>query len=322
MDARSGDGGRRLLKRYTPTSLSDDQPPIVDPFLAPEGVRPARTSGNAIAALVTSLLGFVCLPAIGGLLGITLGIAAKSEIEKSGGRTSGSGIATTGIALGIVNLIVCTLGLAGVISWVASSSGASASPATTSTAVAPIAVPSPPAPPTATAPAAKRAAAAPGAASREGGVVSTEVGKITLVDVDRDVHSLRGELDKQREAAGKARQKLVLWMVTEDCQPCNGVAAALPDARMQQALEGVRLVRLDVRDFGVELSYLGVPVKKIPGFALLDEHLRPTDYVHGGEWDDDVAKNIAPVLGKFVRGSYDRRREPWRGGTRDDETTL
>jgi len=91
---------------------------------------------------------------------------------------------------------------------------------------------------------------------------------------------------------------------------------------MQSALQKVRLVRLNVRDFSIQLKHLNVPVEKIPGFALLGSDLGPSDYVHGGEWDADIARNIAPVLGKFVRGEYKNRRHPWRGGARDDETPL
>lgn len=302
--------------------MSPSQPPIPDPFLATHPAAARRTSGNAIAALVCSLLGFVCLPAIGGLLGVTLGIAAKSEIDKSEGKTGGGGLATTGIALGAVNLVVSVLGIAGLVTWMSSlsaSPGTATSPALVPAAPPPVVAPAPsPTPP----PAATRATASPGAASRQPGVVVTRVGKLTLVDVDGDVTSLRSELEKQHATARDEHQKLVLWLVAPDCQPCNGVAAALPDARMQEALSGIRLVRLDVGDFGVQLSYLGVPAKKIPGFALLGADLRPTDYVHGGEWDDDVPKNIAPVLGKFVRGTYANRRDPWRGGSREDEITL
>jgi hypothetical protein len=112
------------------------------------------------------------------------------------------------------------------------------------------------------------------------------------------------------------------------CQPCNGVAAALPDARMQRALAGVRLIRLDLTEFGRELNHLGVPIARgdgtvlVPAFVLLDERNRPTDYVHGGEWDADIAPNIAPVLGDFMRGQYKRRRHPWHVGHADDGVPL
>jgi hypothetical protein len=299
--------------------VSEPGTPLPDPYLA-RATDPPRTSGNAIASVVLSLLGFVCLPAIGGLLGVTLGVAAKSEIDHSSGRLTGKAMATTGIALGALNLIVTVLGVAGLIGWLDTLDASSASTA------APIAPASPPllapAPPPKPPAAATRAGAKPGSASREGGVVVTRVGRITLVDVGRDVDSLRSELERQSIAARKDGQKLLLWLVTPDCRPCNGVAASLPDAEMQEALAGLRVVRLDVRDFGVELSFLGAPTQKIPGFVLVSPNLRAADYVHGGEWDDDIAKNIAPVLGKFVRGTYTARREPWRGGARDDETAL
>ena len=40
---------------------------------------------------------------------------------------------------------------------------------------------------------------------------------------------------------------------------------------------------------------------------IVDEMTR----IHGGEWDDDIPPNIAPVLGAFVRGKYGTRRYPW-----------
>jgi hypothetical protein len=302
--------------------VSESGAPIPDPYLGAHAASgPSRTSGNAIASLVTSLLGFVCLPAIGGLLGVALGVAAKSEIHQSGGKIVGKGLATTGIALGAVNVIVSVLGLAGLVSFIDS---IDASPAAPPTAVAaPVIAPAPsPTPAPTVAPGTSGPASSSSALSRQGGIVVTKVGKVTLIDVDHEVRSLRAELGKQAELAKKERAKLLLWMVAPDCQPCNGVSASLTDPLMQEALGGTRIVRVNVRDFSVELAYLGIPVQKIPGFALLGPEERAVDYVHGGEWDDDIAKNIAPVLGKFVRGDYRTRREPWRGGARDDETAL
>ena len=71
-----------------------------------------------------------------------------------------------------------------------------------------------------------------------------------------------------------------------------------------------------------ELRYMHVPTNAIPGFALMGPENRPTDYINGGEWDDDIPKNIAPVLGPFLRGSYTKRRHPWEGARREDETAL
>ena len=153
-------------------------------------------------------------------------------------------------------------------------------------------------------------------------VVAKRIGRIVLADVGPGVRSLDVELSAQRKLAEQRGETLLLWLVVDKCSPCESVAEALGDPLLQRALADVRIVRVDVRDFQTELRFLRVPVDKIPGFALLDEDNHPVDYLHGGEWDEDIAKNIAPVLGRFVRGTYDSRREPWRGGTREDETNL
>jgi Domain of unknown function (DUF4190) len=307
-----------------------DEPPIYDPFIArraPAGApappaEPAVTSGLATASLVFGIIGFLCLPAVGGLLALTFGIAAKNEIARSEGTRTGSGMAMAGAILGGLNLLV-GIGLL-VLLMAAISGGGSVA---TTPVTPPIVAPPPVAPlPTAPAPTAtngSKNATAPsgGASSREGGVTEAKIGSVDLVDV-AGVPSLGAELDRQRKIAQKDGKKMLLWVVVSDCLPCNGVAASLPDPKMQHALENIRLVRVNAREYGAELGFLGVPVEKVPGFVLLADTNRPVDFVDGGEWDEDVARNIAPVLGNFVRGRYAKRRDPWRGNHRDDETTL
>lgn len=302
-----------------------DGAPIYDPYAkgprpgSPSSppVGPPTTSAMAIWALVLGVLGFTCIPAVGGLLALTLGLVAKGEISRSEGTRSGAGLAIGGALLGALNLVVSILGLAGLLFW-AGSPTPSASPSPPSPVVAPAPTPTffpPPSP--------SPAPVASGTpSSRQGGVIISRVGKVELVDLDGDIPSFGRELEAQRKGAAKDGKKVVLWVVVDDCLPCNGVAASLPDAKMQVALEQVRLVRVNARDFGQELTFLGIPVAKVPGFALLGEANRPVDYVNGGEWDEDIARNIAPVLGNFVRGRYDKRRDPWRGSRREDETAL
>jgi hypothetical protein len=299
--------------------VPDSGPPIADPYVARFPHGGARTSGYAVASLVSSLLGYVCLPAIGGLAGVVLGIAARSQIQREPGKLEGGGLALAGIALGAINAVATVLGAAALLAFVATAETSHSSPPPAVVPAGPVAAPAPLLPPS---PAPAPKAAKKGAASRDTGVVVTEIGGLTLVDVGRDVASLRGELRKQQKAAAKSEQTLLLWLVAPDCKPCNGVAASLSDPKLQEALTGIRVVRLDVRDFGVELSFLGVPIRKIPGFVLLGPDHRPVDYVHGGEWDDDIADNIAPVLGKFVRGKYAVRRDHWRGAVREDAMPI
>src|SRR5205823_14047509 len=68
-------------------------------------------------------------------------------------------------------------------------------------------------------------------------------------------------------------------------------------------------VRVDREPFEEDLAELEIPSKPLPGFFLLDSNLRVTDGINGGEWEDDIAANIAPVLGPFVRGAYNRSEE-------------
>ncbi len=292
-------------------------PPAQSPDGAPAG--PARTSALAIWALVLAVLGFTCIPAIGGLFALTLGIVAKGEINRSEGALTGSGLAIGGAVLGGLNVIASVLGLAAVLSW-----AGSPSPVTTPTPPVPVVAPAPVPtflPPTPTPPSPAPKGAGP-ASSRQGGVIATKVGKVDLVDLDRELTSLSRELESQRKTAAHDGKKLLLWVVVDDCLPCNGVAASLPATEMQTALESVRVVRVNARDFGQDLTFLGIPVAKVPGFALVGDGNRPLDYVNGGEWDEDIARNIAPVLGNFVRGRYAKRRDPWRGPRREDETAL
>jgi hypothetical protein len=65
-----------------------------------------KTNGFAVAALV---LGIVWLYWIGSILALVFGYVAKSQIEKSGGRETGRGMAIAGIVLGWVGVGVLLL---------------------------------------------------------------------------------------------------------------------------------------------------------------------------------------------------------------------
>jgi hypothetical protein len=147
-------------------------------------------------------------------------------------------------------------------------------------------------------------------------------GSLLVVDVAADVSSLDDELDRQRSLADLSGQRLLLWLVVPECKPCASFEATLPSSDMQQALAKARLVRLSATDFGAELARVGIPVEAFPGFALVGPNGYATDYLHGGEWDADIPQNIAPVLKSFVDGTYGHRRSPWRGGPREDETSI
>ena len=286
-----------------------DSPPFGAPWAPHEH---PKTNGTSVFALTASLLGFVCFMGVGGMLGVILGLVARGEIARSEGRQGGRGLANAAIVVGTLNVCITVIGFAVGIAYLANEAPKVAhrsAPAATAPSWAPRAPT--PHPGKTAAPAAR--------SSRESGAQVTTLGTITLADISGDFEA---ELDKQRRAASAGGETLVLWLTVAGCKPCDGVAAALTSPIAQKALAKVRFVRVDRDEFQVELDRLGIPTEKIPGFALLDAHDHPLDFIHGGEWDADIAANIAPVLGKFVHGSYPQRRHPWHGAAREDETPI
>src|SRR6185503_4671424 len=109
-----------------------------------------------------------------------------------------------------------------------------------------------------------------------------------------------------------AGETLVLMTTASDCEPCRSVDAALRHPLMQTALGRVRLIHIDLDVFQEDLEALKVPTANKPWFFLLALDLTPRDGIDAGEWDDDIPRNIAPVLGAFVRGKYTARRKTWK----------
>lgn len=62
------------------------------------------TNGKAIAALVLGLVAFCIWPA--GVVALILGSIAKGEIDRSGGRQKGEGLAIWGIVLGVLGAVL------------------------------------------------------------------------------------------------------------------------------------------------------------------------------------------------------------------------
>lgn len=135
-------------------------------------------------------------------------------------------------------------------------------------------------------------------------------GGIEVVDLGLESSSLEEVLAFHYQVAESKGQKLLVMTTGRQCAPCHGLDDALSHPLMQEAMENVRLVRVDLDVFGDELEALHMPRNLYPAFFLVGEDVRPIDAIHGGEWDEDIAENIAPVLGAFVRGEHKQRRYP------------
>ena len=96
-------------------------PPVPPPTLYPPPSaprpKPRRTSGWAVASLVLGILSFMCLPFIGAVVAIVFGAVAKGGIKRSKDDVGGSGLATAGIVLGIVNLSLLIVFAAVLVPW-------------------------------------------------------------------------------------------------------------------------------------------------------------------------------------------------------------
>jgi hypothetical protein len=73
----------------------------------PPSCGPAKTSGLAIASVLFGVFGFLCLPALAGLV---LGIIALIKISQSKGQLRGQGLAIAGICLSGIMLILVPVG--------------------------------------------------------------------------------------------------------------------------------------------------------------------------------------------------------------------
>lgn len=98
----------------------------------PQGV---GTNGMAIASLVCSLFGWICI--IGGILGIIFGFMALGQIRQSG--QGGRGMAIAGIVIGvIVTALVILAGILGTMFGGTSSTHSSAPAVVITVAAQPI----------------------------------------------------------------------------------------------------------------------------------------------------------------------------------------
>lgn len=220
-----------------------------------------------------------------GLPAIVLGALAHRDIRRSGGMAGGAGLATAGILLGSFGTLLF-------VAWAAVVAMAFLSPAQAARIVTPVAAP------------ADSPAAAP-----------VQAGRNPVVELHASGGALRIQLASQASSAQRAGEAVLVETSTSSCDPCAEIAQAMPDPSVGEALAKVRLLRVDVGEFRAELPVLRMNEPTVPWFYLLDSRGQPRDAISADEWDDNVAENIAPVLGAFVQGKLQPRRTTWRGRT-------
>jgi hypothetical protein len=284
------------------TDRDEDSAPLLDPYLHAAAPAP-QADGSSLAA--SALLAALLLGPVGAILAIVFGWYARQQIERAGGRRSGHVLATLAMVLGVA----LTMVWGGALSYLAWTRRYSAE-AMAAGVPTPVVVPPEPFAAPRTAPPVQRRRE-PVLSAPQHTKVQRE-GQMTVVDVGVETPSLAEELARQRAEASADGETVLVMTTAGDCAPCRGVDSSLRDPLMQTALAHVRLVRVDLYVFGEDLEALKMPHDHFPGFFLLALDLLPRDGIDGGEWGDDIAPNIAPVLGAFVRGKYAQRKEAWK----------
>jgi hypothetical protein len=72
---------------------------------------PKQTSTLAIVSMVSGIVCWFILPLLGAIVAVITGHMAKREIRDSGGLLTGDGMATAGLALGYLHLVLSVCGL-------------------------------------------------------------------------------------------------------------------------------------------------------------------------------------------------------------------
>jgi hypothetical protein len=87
------------------------KPPDLPQELRSAAAMPLKDSNLAIASLITGILGWILIPVYGSLAAIVTGHLAHKEIEESGGKLAGKGMATAGLILGYIQMGFIVLAL-------------------------------------------------------------------------------------------------------------------------------------------------------------------------------------------------------------------
>ncbi len=78
---------------------------------------PVPTNGMAIASLILGIAGLTVVPTIGSVLALILGYMGKRDIRQRPTETTGEGLATAGIVMGWIGIVLTVLVACGLIAW-------------------------------------------------------------------------------------------------------------------------------------------------------------------------------------------------------------
>lgn len=268
-------------------------PPMGPPMMpGPIYTPPVTNDGKAVASLVLGILSMVCcMGALTGIPAIILGALSKRDISRSGGALGGEGLAIAGMITGGLS----TLGtIAYAIFYIALIGTAVATSPSYPTYAPPPPAYYPPPTPTTT------------STATSGGTYTPipTPGAIRVTDLKHSGGSLRTQIAIEFASAKEHGDKMLVITTQEDCASCDEVFATFPDPMMQRVLADVSVVRVDVDEFRNDLAGMSMDKPGLPWFFVFDDTMTIVDSISGDEWADNTAENVAPVLEKFLKGTY------------------
>lgn len=124
----------------------------------------------------------------------------------------------------------------------------------------------------------------------------------TLVRIYPQNGSLQNQLAAEAKKAKALGQTPFVEYDATWCPPCKNITQILADKNplMMDAYRGVYLIHLDTDEWGWGAPEAGFVVDGIPAFFAVDSAGKSTGKrIDGGDWAEDIPKNIAPALKKF-----------------------
>ena len=131
--------------------------------------------------------------------------------------------------------------------------------------------------------------------------------RFTIAALEKSKGAFEDQLAFHSEQALADGRKPFVYFSATWCPPCQVIKKTIDDPLMVDAFSGTYIIQVDIDDWEDEISESDFWVWSIPAFDEVDEFGRPTGYaIDGGEWEEDIPENIAPVLKEYFNSGQNR----------------
>lgn len=131
---------------------------------------------------------------------------------------------------------------------------------------------------------------------------------VELLPQNRPLHT---RLMTRAKNAEVLNQNLFVYVGHAELPPCAAFDDALTNPRLQAAIDGVQLIRIDVSDWVQHeqiVNEAGIATSTVPAFYEIGlDGLATGRKITGAAWTEDTAECMAPPLEAFFRDCIGRR---------------